>query len=284
MSRSKRDDNILPGKIDKDSPIPYYHQLKELLRHRIQAGVWPPGSQLPTEAEICRMFGVSRTTVRQALSELLHEGLIRRERGRGTFVNKPKIRERLVERLTGFYQDMVAQGLKPQTQVLKKGIVPAPGWLAEVLETKPGASLIHIQRLRMVNDEPILLVDTYIPRDLAPTLLEQDLENQSLYALLENRFGLRLARGRRYIEAVAATAKEAQLLKVRRGAPLLFLRSVTYLRDGRPLEYFEAKHRGDRSRFEVELIRTEDFSSDAEGVVSAVDVPNAWGVLTRRDR
>ena len=230
------------------------------------------------------MFGVSRTTVRQALSELLHEGLIRRERGRGTFVNKPKIRERLVERLTGFYQDMVAQGLKPQTQVLKKGIVPAPGWLAEVLETKPGASLIHIQRLRMVNDEPILLVDTYIPRDLAPTLLEQDLENQSLYALLENRFGLRLARGRRYIEAVAATAKEAQLLKVRRGAPLLFLRSVTYLRDGRPLEYFEAKHRGDRSRFEVELIRTEDFSSDAEGVVSAVDLPNAWGVLTRRDR
>ncbi len=174
--------------------------------------------------------------------------------------------------------------MKPQTQVLKKGIVPAPGWLAEVLETKPGASLIHIQRLRMVNDEPILLVDTYIPRDLAPTLLEQDLENQSLYALLENRFGLRLARGRRYIEAVAATAKAAQLLKVRRGAPLLFLRSVTYLRDGRPLEYFEAKHRGDRSRFEVELIRTEDFSSDAEGVVSAVDLPNAWGVLTRRDR
>ncbi len=110
MNRGKRDDNILPRKIDKDSPIPYYHQLKELLRHRIQAGVWPPGSQLPTEAEICRMFGVSRTTVRQALSELLHEGLIRRERGRGTFVNKPKIRERLVERLTGFYQDMVAQG------------------------------------------------------------------------------------------------------------------------------------------------------------------------------
>ena len=111
--------------IDLESPVPYYYQLYEILRGAIEEGYWPPGSQLMTEAELCEYYGVSRATVRQTLAQLLSEGLIRKERGRGTFVAEPKIRERLAERLTGFYDDMVAQGLKPQTRVLRSGVVPA---------------------------------------------------------------------------------------------------------------------------------------------------------------
>ena len=270
--------------IDRNSPVPYYYQLYEILKDRIHAGLWPPGSQLPTEAEICQLFSVSRTTVRQTLSQLFSEGLIRKERGRGTFVAEPKIRERLVERLTGFYDDMVAQGLKPQTKVLRSGLVPASKSVADLLAVEPGTPLIRFERLRMVNNEPILLVDTYIPQTLCPQLLDENLEGQSLYAVLARKYGLQLARGRRVIEAVAATEKDAQLLGVPRGAPLVYLKSVTYLADGRPVEYFEAKHRGDRSRFEVEIIHAESYPSGEGGAGAWTDLPPAWGIQTGSKR
>jgi len=124
-------------RIDRDSPVPYYHQVKDSLRDSILNSTWPPGTALPSEADICEVFGVSRITVRQALAELELEGLVRRERGRGTFVAEPKIRERIVGHLTGFYEDMTAQGLEPQTRVLNKSIIEAPPWLAETLEVMP---------------------------------------------------------------------------------------------------------------------------------------------------
>lgn len=264
--------------IDKESPLPYYYQLREALRDQILSGAWPPGTQLPTEAEICRTFEVSRTTVRQALAELLNEGLIRKEKGRGTFVAEPKIRERLVERLTGFCEDMVAQGLRPETRVLEQTVVPAPRAIASWLEMEPGDDVIRIRRLRLVQGEPLLLVTSYIPRQRCPGLAEDDLESHSLYELLEREYGLQLARGRRYIEAVAASDQEAQLLGVAKGAPLLYLRSVTYLTDGRPVEYYEAKHRGDRSRFEVELIRLPERLSHNGTAAEPLDLPRAWGI------
>ncbi|MEW6046678.1 MAG: phosphonate metabolism transcriptional regulator PhnF [Bacillota bacterium] len=265
--------------IDRTSPVPYYYQVKEALKYEITSGAWPPGSQLPSEAEICRTFGVSRTTVRQALAELFNEGLIRREKGRGTFVAEPKIRERLVERLTGFYEDMIAQGLRPETRVLDQCVIDAPRTLAEVLSIPEASRLVRIERLRLVNGEPIQLVVTYIPHDMCPGLEREDLEHQSLYALLEHKFHLRLARGRRIIEAIAASENDARLLGIPKGAPLVLLKSVSFLDDGRPLEYYEAKHRGDRSRFEVELIRVGPVAADDPQLekVPAVTAP-AWGI------
>jgi len=258
--------------IDRESPVPYYYQLYEILRGAIEEGYWPPGSQLMTEAELCEYYGVSRATVRQTLAQLLSEGLIRKERGRGTFVAEPKIRERLAERLTGFYDDMVAQGLKPQTRVLRSGVVPASQSVGTLLGIPAGTPVVHLERLRMVSDEPILLVENYIPHELCPDLLEQDLENQSLYGVLARKYGLRPARGRRLIEAVAATARDAELLNIAHGAPLIYLKSVAYLADGRPVEYFEAKHRGDRARFEVEIVGADT------PLEHAADLPPAWGI------
>jgi GntR family transcriptional regulator len=93
--------------VDQNSPIPYYVQVKEALRQRIQQGEWMRGDQLPVDLELCQMFGVSRTVIRQALNELVNEGLVIRRKGKGTFVAEPKIGESLVQKLTGFYQDMV---------------------------------------------------------------------------------------------------------------------------------------------------------------------------------
>lgn len=245
----------LNSAVDRNSPIPYYVQVKGALREHIESGNWQPGDQLPGEPELCQMFGVSRTVIRQALKEMEYEGLIVREKGKGTFLAEPKIVESLAQKLTGFYQDMVEQGYTPITRVLKQEVVSASPKVAAHLGLEPETPVIEIERLRFVQDEPIVLVTTYLPYALCPQILSEDLSRQSLYALLEKCHDLVIARGRRTLEAVPANEYEAQLLQVDKGSPLLMLDSVSHLGDGTPVEYYHALHRGDRSRFAVELIR-----------------------------
>ncbi len=241
--------------VDHDSPIPYYVQVKEALQASIEQGHWQPGEQLPGDMDLCQMFDVSRTVVRQALNEMVHEGFVIRRKGKGTFVAEPKIRESLVQELTGFYQDMAERGHPPTSQVLKQEIVPGSPKIAAHLEIEPGTPTIEIERLRFVQAEPIVLVTTYLPEALCPELIHEDLTRQSLYAYLEERYGLVLARGRRVIQAVPANEYEASHLQVNKGAPLIQLDSVSHLEDGTPVEFYHAVHRGDRSQFEVELVR-----------------------------
>lgn len=247
--------STLGGSIDRDSPVPYYHQLKELLRAEIVTGRWPAGAQIPSEPELCRLLDVSRTVVRQALGDLGHEGLLRRRKGLGTFVAEPKIHGRLVQSLTGFHDDMLAQGRVPRTRVLDQRVIPAPKIVAHELGLPEGTPVVMIDRVRSVDDEPIVLVTTYLPEALVPGLAEIDFTDRSLYQTLAARYGLIIERGRRLLESIAATAACAERLGVEPGDPLLFLRSVTYLPDGRAIEYYEARHRGDRTILEVDLVR-----------------------------
>jgi GntR family transcriptional regulator len=123
---------------------------------------------------------------------------------------------------------------------------------------EPGSEVIEIDRLRFVKDEPIQFTSTYLPYHLCSDLLYQDLSNQSLYAFLEDHCGIMIAHGRRTVEAVLANDYEARLLRVKKGAPLILLDSVSFLDDGTPVEYYHAVHRGDHTRFEVELIRARE--------------------------
>jgi GntR family transcriptional regulator len=241
--------------IDFDSNIPYYIQLIEALKEKLGQGEWKPGDRLPSEAELCDLYRVSRTVVRQALREIELDGLILRRKGKGSFVAEPKISESLAQKLTGFYQDMVERGHEPVTRVLGNAVVPASKQVARSLAIQPGTPVVEIKRLRFVEGEPIVIVTSYLPYELCPQLPEVDLTNRSLYEFLEQECGLMIARGRRAIEAVGANEFEAELLQVNQGAPLILLDSVSYLEDGTPIEYYHALHRGDRSRFEVELVR-----------------------------
>lgn len=244
--------------VNRNTALPYYAQVKESIRERIERGLWKVGEQLPGEPELCGMFDVSRTVIRQALAELMHEGLIIKRKGKGTFVAEPKITEALVQKLTGFYQDMAQRGNPPVSQVLKQSSIPANSKVAALLKLQPGTPVIEIERLRFVDDEPIVLVTTYLPYSKCPELLNIDLTHQSLYTVLENQFHLIIARGHRSLEAVAANQHEAEMLRIAKGAPLMLLESVSYLNDGTPIEYYQALHRGDRSRFEAELIRAHE--------------------------
>lgn len=243
-------------KINFESYIPYYIQLMEILKEKVQTGVWAPGDQIPGEQDLCEMYGVSRTVVRQSLLELELEGVVNRRKGKGTFIALPKISEGLVQKLTGFYQDMVERGLKPGTKVLHQNVVPANEKVARFLNINPDDQVIDILRLRSINEEPIQLVTTYVPFEICPGLAQVDLTNLSLYEYLERECGIFIAKGRRYIEAVLANETEAGLLGIERGAPLLMLDSISFSESEQPIEYYHALHRGDRSRFEVELVRS----------------------------
>jgi len=271
----------MPRKIDFESHVPYYAQLINLLKEQFDQKVWSPGDQIPGEPELCREYGVSRTVVRQTLSELEQDGLIVRRKGRGTFVAIPKISEGLAQKLTGFYQDMVARGFKPVTQVLRHEVVEANEKVAGHLEIPVGTRIVDIKRLRSVNDVPIQVVTSYIPYQFCPKLAEVDLTNRSMYDFLEQECGLFIARGRRFIEAVAANETDAKLLQVERGAPLVKLESVSYLADETPIEYYHALHRGDRTRFEIELVRVRDQENFGDQYTAiANDLPTSGMIIS----
>ncbi|WP_455382083.1 GntR family transcriptional regulator [Salinispira pacifica] len=237
-----------------DERIPYYLQLKELLQERIDKGDLPPGTRLPSESELGEQFHVSRTVVRQTLQELEYDGLIMKRKGIGTFVAEPKIVESFVQELSGFQEDMEAQDLSTRSDVLRNGLVQPSRRISKMLRTRAGTRVILLERVRYVGDEPIQLVSSYLPRNLCPQLLKQDFSRLSLYRFLEER-GLFLARGYRTIEAVRASEREAEYLHIEVGMPMVRIESIGYLEDGTPIEYFQALHRGDKTRFRVELVR-----------------------------
>ncbi|HEY5788727.1 MAG TPA: GntR family transcriptional regulator [Microlunatus sp.] len=241
--------------IDRSSPLPFYYQLKQILLADLRARDLAPGTRLPGDNELCGTYEVSRTVVRQALAELETEGVIERQKGRGTFVAHRRTSERLVQSLTGLYEDVAARGGHLRSDVRRQEVVPADGLIADQLQLAVGAPVVVIERLRLVDDEPWVLATTYLPYDIAPGLVHDDLSDQSLYAVLEASYGVRLTHGRRGVEAAVASDAQATALEISPGAPVLVLRSLSYAGD-RPVEVFVAYHRGDRSRFEVTLQRS----------------------------
>ncbi len=249
--------------IDKGSPVPYYHQLKIYLLGEIESGTWKPQQKLPSEAEVCERFGISRTVVRQAIKELQNQGYLSTEKGRGTFIARPKIITGFVQNLIGFYEDFTKRGFKVTTHIIKQEIAPASHHVSEELRIQVNTPVIILSRMRRLNDEPSVFVTTYIPEELCPELLHAELENKSLYAFMEKcGCGLEIYKGHRYIGVTLANEYEASLLEIEVGSPLIELDSVTYLKDGRPLEYFHALHRGDRTKFEVELLKFKSLKNN----------------------
>lgn len=245
--------------INKEIGIPYYYQLKQFIINEIESNRWKSGQQILPEMKICEILGISRTVVRQAIQELVNEGYIIKKKAKGTFVAEPKINENLVQRLMGFYEDMTARGFKVKNDILKQEVIEAPKKIANFLNLRKNEKVTVISRLRRLNNEPVVLDTTYIPYKMCPDLLDEDMTNKSLYEFLEGKHKFEIDRGRRFIEAVIADGREAKLLNIKKGSPLVLIESISYLKDGRAIEYYHAVHRGDRSRFVVELRRTKSF-------------------------
>ena len=236
------------------TPLPKYHRIKEIMLERIHDGTWTQDMLIPSETDLGKEFGVSRITVRRAVSDLVHEGKLRTAQGKGTFVAKPKLQERFVQRAFGIYEDMERRGLQLTTQILRLEVLPAPGDVAKILGLKRDEPVYVLVRLRSVQQEKLLVSTTYMPQALCPNLEREEITAGSLYTLLRTKYRLVIARGERSLEAVAAGPWEARLLDIALSSPLLRLDSVAYLADGRAFEYSQTLHRGDRARVEVEFL------------------------------
>jgi GntR family transcriptional regulator len=238
--------------INRTSKLPLYQQIYDILRAELARGQWQPGDLIPTETDLMARFGVSRIIVRHALDLLVQDGLIYRQRGKGTFVAHPPI-EQALTRIISFTDDMRRRGFQPGTSVLSAELIPATPALAEPLRVPVGEELAHIQRLRLADGEPLAVEDSYLIHRHCPGILAHDYASKPLRETLEGVYGVRMARASQTIRAVAVPPALAGALNVKRGAPVLSIERASFSDEGLPLELLRIYYRGDRYALYGEL-------------------------------
>ena len=240
--------------IHRSSPVPFYFQLAELLEQEIVSGRWPVRSRLASEPDLCRHFGVSRTTVRQALARLEQRGLIDRLKGQGTFVRSGQPGLWRLQSSEGFFQDEVDRlGRKVTSEIIRAERTALPTWACEALELPEGSRGATLERLRRVDGLVALYVVNHLPLHVAEAALATDYPNESLYRRLGERAGVVAHGGRRTLEAVNADEHLAAMLELERGAAVAFIESVAWDTDLRPFDCYRAWLRTDRTRVEIQV-------------------------------
>ncbi|SFS17717.1 transcriptional regulator, GntR family [Granulicella pectinivorans] len=242
---TKRGDGFVP--LDKNSFEPLYFQMQKQMEQKIRSGKLAVHDPLPGEAELSRIFGVSRMTSRQALQGLTADGFAYRERGRGTFVCAAKV-EKHIAHLLGFSAEMKLLGLKASSRVLASATVSASPQIAASLQVDPQAPLTMLHRLRLANGEPIAIEQVWVPQTRFPEIDKVDFAKASLYDTLRDRYGVRIGSANETIEARGATKAEAALLGVALRASLLVVSRTLLDGDGHPVELAHSMYRGDRYR------------------------------------
>ena len=239
--------------IDPGSPVPLYYQLAMAIEQAIDGGELPAGSRLDNELDLARALALSRPTVRQALGYLVDRGRLVRRRGIGTIVLPAAVRRPVG--LTSLFDDLVRSGRRPVTRVLTLETSGCPQEAAVALDLEPGTSVTHVRRLRLVDKEPLALMENFLP----PPLLQADrrqLEETGLYRLLAAS-GIVPRIASQSVTARPASSEEARLLHVSQGAPLLALRRVSYDTTGRAIELASHAYVGERYAIEMSLMSDE---------------------------
>lgn len=239
--------------LDKRVPIPLYFQLKELIVEEIRSGKYEVDSLIPTEKEMSERFDISRTTVRQAITELVQEGWLYRVKSKGTFIARQKIKQDFLQRLETFAEQMSRIGVEPSTEVLEFKVMKAPREAAENLKLEEGEQVIYLFRRRFGDKEPVVTVETYLPYEKCSFLEQYDFEKASLYDCMSTNRETRVYSATRFVEAVEANARDVQYLNIKKGAPVQLVHTVGFSEKGMPLEYSIARYRGDMSSFQISV-------------------------------
>lgn len=219
--------------LKQDAITPLYVQLMDELEASIRNGVYKPGDKIMTEAEMAREYGVSLITVRKAVGSLMEKGLVVRKQGKGTFVTKPKY-SRNMKKLQSFTEMCEQMGVKPGAQVLENRLIAADKKVSDRLGIEPGSNVVYISRLRLADGEPVQVEKSYFPLKYA-FLLEEDLNDGSMFECLKEKAGAKVASSEKMIELCRATAEEAALMDVKKGDYLLFVKSTAYDENGEPM-------------------------------------------------
>ena len=238
--------------LSRNSAGTLYHQLLRILRGRIESGEIGVGDRLPSEAELVSDFGVSRTTARRALDELRREGLVRREPGRGTFLVSPRLRSNTAY-LHSFTEEIERWGYTPGARLISREEGEASEEVASRLEIESGEEVLFVRRLRLADELPIFVCDSYLPVGRFPALKDADYGTVSLSKLFQERIGRGIQNSRQWIGAAAATSDVAALLEIPPGIPVLHVRRISYVAGGSPIELVVAYFHPERYQHYNEL-------------------------------
>ncbi len=244
------------GLVDRDDPVPLYHQLYRILLKKIQGGEWKPGDLIPSETALGQQFKLSRITIRQTLQQLAADGYLSREQGRGTFVSQPKV-QRGPEGAFGLTGYLRAHGYTPGWRLLAMEKVKPPEKVQSILKLSEGQVVLRIRRFRLAGEEVIGLHRIYIPFPLAERVKEEYMsQGESSLHYMEECMNLPLSYSQRSVSAIPASEREAGFLNVKVGFPLLQIERTTFGIDDIPVEYLRAVYRGDRFEYYLRLEHT----------------------------
>ncbi len=255
----------------QESSIPLYLQIKHNIANLIRSGQIQLGGQLPSEPKLAEQFGVARLTIRQALEELEKDDLIERKRGVGTYVTD---RADVVSANLAFPPSLTAlfsaQGYKSSSVMITKGVTTSiPDWGRKLLQLDQDQSMVHLERLRFADDLPMAINQSWLPEEVVPGLTEIRLIGDSLIQTLVEVYHLLPSKGVEWVEPTIATAKEAALLQVPEGSPLLLMTTISHLPDDTPVEFSRSWWRGDKLRLQINsrdfVMTLRDESSLAKG-------------------
>jgi GntR family transcriptional regulator len=240
--------------IDPDSPLPLYAQVESILATGMADGTFPPGTRLPNEDELVERYAVSRTTIRQTIQNLVRRGLVEIRRGKGTFVLQAKITQELTE-LSGFVEDMQSLGRHASARVLDNQILPASESVARQLAMPAGTLVVRIQRVRLADNAPLSFDETYLPRQIGERIIENNLETEPIFSLLEQKYDTLLVEADYRLEAVSADITVARALGIAEGSPIFLIERTSYTAGHLPIDYEKLYYRGDQIRFVTRLAR-----------------------------
>jgi GntR family transcriptional regulator len=239
--------------LERSNPLPLYYQLKEVLKQQIRAGHLAPHTAIPSEPELVAQYHVSRATVRQALTELVHEGLLYRQHGRGTFVCEPRVQQNISE-LTSFSDDLRRRGKRPGGLLLISELTRGSQQVRDQLRLMDEEQVVRLERLRTADDVPVAYEVDYLPYPRAAGVYQRakEVADGSLYALMHTE-GLHPYIAEQSFRGDKATAREAELLRIEPDAPGLRLSATSFDETGAPIEYTEAFYPGSRYEFQLTL-------------------------------
>lgn len=254
MTLVSADQRALRGTIDRASRVPLYYQLEQFVIRDIEGGYLRPNDPIPTERELEERFGVSRATVRQAIAELIASGYLYRRRGKGTFVAPPRLED--TSRLGMFLEELRQQGLHVETEVLQFHRTAPTDRAARFLNLPEGSTVYVASKRVMADGEPVAVTWGCFNFPPHVILTADDVRmHDTIYAVLESRYGIIVARAEKAIQAVAATPSEALALDVEDGSPLLLSETVAYTTSGDAIDFVRTFYRGDRYTYRTVVVR-----------------------------
>jgi GntR family transcriptional regulator len=249
----------------RDKAIPLYYQLETILRKKITAGDFSPDIPLPSEEALAEEYEISRITVRQALSSLEQDGLVIRQRGKGTFVSE-KARTIELPRFTGSIEDLILMGKRTRTKVIESAWIEPPDTIREHLRSEEG-KVLRIEKIRYIEGDPFSHVFNYLPPELGSKLPMELVKTKPMLMILEDELGVRANEAEQSVEATIADAEDAALLNIRVGDPLLKAERIVFDVKGNPVEYVSVVYRADKYAFTMKLKRKRTDQSVGWGAV-----------------